>query len=107
LRGKRRGSKERPASKITQPVARTAVLSAQFEADLAYWNQTDEAVTERLLQMMEELLADPLAPGIGKPERLRGNLRGYCSRRLTIRDRLIYRITNTTIEFASARFHYE
>jgi toxin YoeB len=107
LRGKRRGSKRRPASKRSQPIARTAVLSAEFEADLAYWNRTDEAVTERLLQMMEELLADPFAPGMGKPERLRGNLRGYCSRRRTSRDRLVYRITNTTIEFVGARFHYE
>ena len=48
--------------------------------------------------------------GIGKPEPLAGNLRGWWSRRITREHRLVYRVTGTVpdqaLEIAMCRFHY-
>jgi toxin YoeB len=44
--------------------------------------------------------------GIGKPELLRGDLAGWWSRRLTYRDRIVYRVEGDRIEVLRLRFHY-
>ena len=49
--------------------------------------------------------------GIGKPEPLSGNLRGFWSRRITREHRFVYRISggdeNRALEIATCRFHYD
>lgn len=48
--------------------------------------------------------------GIGKPEPLRGSLKGWWSRRITQEHRLVYRIKGETdaqaLEIAQCRYHY-
>jgi toxin YoeB len=48
--------------------------------------------------------------GTGKPEPLRGDLAGWWSRRITLEDRLVYRLTGKgeaqQLEIAQCRFHY-
>jgi toxin YoeB len=48
--------------------------------------------------------------GLGKPEPLRGNYKGWWSRRITDEHRLVYRVTGSgaaqAIEIAQCRFHY-
>ena len=44
--------------------------------------------------------------GIGKPEPLRGDLSGFCSRRINDEHRLVYRVQNGMLEIASCRDHY-
>nr|WP_299541957.1 Txe/YoeB family addiction module toxin [Phenylobacterium sp.] len=48
--------------------------------------------------------------GTGKPEPLRGDLQGWRSRRITIEDRLVYRVSGKgaaqQLEIAQCRFHY-
>ncbi len=44
--------------------------------------------------------------GIGKPEKLKGNLSGYWSRRITQEHRLVYKYEDDTLIIASCRFHY-
>lgn len=44
--------------------------------------------------------------GIGKPEPLRGEFSGFWSRRIDETNRLVYRISNGTIEILSCRGHY-
>lgn len=88
------------------PVLRTADLTPQFEADVAYWNRIDPKIAARLSRIVDEVLRSP-STGIGKPELLRGNWQGCWSRRLTEEHRILYRVRKTTVEFISARFHYE
>jgi toxin YoeB len=63
---------------------------------------------ERLNALIRECQRQPFA-GIGKPEPLRGDLKGWWSRRITVEDRLIYRVTgkapNQQLEIAQCRFH--
>ena len=44
--------------------------------------------------------------GIGKPEKLKGNLSGYWSRRITQEHRLVYKYEDEMLTIASCRFHY-
>lgn len=44
--------------------------------------------------------------GIGKPEPLRHDLTGYWNRRITEKDRLIYRIIDGTIYIIGCKGHY-
>ena len=45
--------------------------------------------------------------GIGKPEPLRGELGGLWSRRIDERNRLIYCISDDSLQIFSCRGHYE
>jgi toxin YoeB len=55
--------------------------------------------------MLDEIRRTPYE-GIGKPELLRGDLAGWWSRRLTYRDRIVYRVEGDRIEVLRLRFHY-
>jgi len=37
---------------------------------------------------------------------LKGNLSGYCSRRITDEHRLVYTVRNSSLIIAQCRFHY-
>ena len=62
-----------------------------------------------LRDLIEECLREP-SRGIGKPEPLPGDLQGWWSRRITIEDRLVYRVSGKgaaqQLEIAECRFHY-
>jgi toxin YoeB len=64
----------------------------------------------RINELIKDGLRNPFG-GIGKPEPLRGNLKGWWSRRITQEHRLVYRVRGTgdeqALEIASCRFHYD
>ena len=64
---------------------------------------------ERLNALIRECQREPFK-GIGKPEPLRGALQGWWSRRITLEDRLVYRVTGSgaarQLAIAQCRFHY-
>ena len=69
------------------------------------WAKEDPALFERLTRLITESSRDPFV-GIGKPEPLRNELKGYWSRRLTQEHRLVYKVTDDSIIIASCRYHY-
>ena len=77
--------------------------------DYLYWQENDTAVLRRLNEIIKDAQRSPFA-GLGKPEPLRGELKGWWSRRLTGEDRIVYRVVGTgqaqSLEIAAARFHY-
>ena len=44
--------------------------------------------------------------GIGKPERLKGDLSGYYSRRISDEHRLVYKPEGDTLLIIQCRYHY-
>jgi len=70
---------------------------------------TNRKTALRILDLMEAVLRDPFA-GIGKPEPLKGDFQGWWSRRITDKDRLVYRIegkgSKRRLEIAQCRLHY-
>ena len=74
---------------------------AQFTA----WSAEDRKLFERLARLIGEAARDPFS-GIGKPEPLRHQLKGYWSRRINEEHRLVYRVSDDSITVVSCRDHY-
>jgi len=73
--------------------------------DYLYWQQTDKSVLKRINTLIKDCLREPFS-GIGKPEPLKEELRGYWSRRITDEHRLVYTVQDDKIVIAQCRFHY-
>jgi toxin YoeB len=74
--------------------------------DYLWWQETDRKILARVNEVIRDTLRDPVN-GIGKPEPLKGNLKGWWSRRITQEHRLVYRYEKETLIIMQCRFHYE
>jgi len=84
---------------------RLLVFDRDFLEDLAFWVSTDRKVALKILELVESILLDPFV-GLGKPEPLRNLGIGVWSRRITQEHRLVYKVEDTRLLFAQARYHY-
>jgi toxin YoeB len=77
--------------------------------DYLHWQQSDPKVLKRVNEMIKECGRTP-HKGTGKPEPLKGDFKGWWSRRITEKDRLVYRVeakgADRTLQIAQCRFHY-
>lgn len=74
-------------------------------ADFADWAKRDKKVYRKIITLIGDTLRQPFE-GLGKPEPLKHELKGYWSRRITDEHRLVYKVTDTEIIIISCRFHY-
>jgi toxin YoeB len=74
--------------------------------DYLYWQANDRKVLARLNEVIRDALRNPFS-GIGKPEPLRGNLKGWWSRRIAQEHRLVYRVEEGILVIMQCRFHYD
>ena len=74
--------------------------------DLAWWVEKDRKKALRILRMIHEIHGDPF-PGIGKPEPLKHQLAGCCSRRIDQEHRLVYQVQESKIRILACRYHYD
>ncbi len=85
------------------------VFSDQAWEDYQYWVENSPATLKRLNELLRECRRAPFH-GKGKPEALKGDLKGWWSRRITKEDRLVYRAEGNgedqRLEIAQCRFHY-
>ncbi len=84
---------------------RVAVFQPEFLQDLRFWVKGERSVAIRVLDLVEAVVRDPFQ-GPGKPEPLKHVLAGCWSRRITQEHRLVYRVSDDTIDFLQARYHY-
>jgi len=74
-----------------------------------YWQGQDPDVVDKINALIKDAMRSSFV-GIGKPEPLKNELKGWWSRRITQEHRLVYRVTGApndqTLEIASCRFHY-
>jgi len=73
--------------------------------DYLYWVENDKKQLKRINDLIKEIDRTPFE-GIGKPEALKQNFKGYWSRRIDQEHRLIYKIVDDQIVFIAFRFHY-
>jgi toxin YoeB len=77
--------------------------------DYQYWADTDRKILKRINSLLKECQRHPFE-GTGKPEPLKGDFKGWWSRRITSEDRLVYRVQgqgdDQRLEIAQCRFHY-
>ena len=85
------------------------VFADQAWDDYLHWQAADANTLERVNGLIKECLRSPFT-GTGKPEPLRGELQGWWSRRITLEDRLVHRVTGKgsaqQLEIAQCRYHY-
>lgn len=84
-------------------------FSPKAWADYIALLETDVKALRKLNRLIEECKRDPFR-GLGKPEPLKENLKGWWSRRLSEEHRLVYRVVGAgeeqLLEIAQCRFHY-
>ena len=61
--------------------------------DFLYWSKNDLKLLKKIIELLDSISNDAFN-GIGKPEALKGDLRGYWSRRINDEHRLVYTIKN-------------
>ncbi len=69
------------------------------------WASTDPVLFERLTRLIGEAARNPFE-GIGKPEPLKHQLKGYWSRRISAEHRLVYKATPDALIIVSCCYHY-
>ncbi len=75
------------------------------QEDLFFWVSNDIKIVKRILDLIENIQQSPYT-GIGKPEPLKHQLKGFWSRRITEEHRLVYKVSEEMLIIASCRYHY-
>lgn len=73
--------------------------------DFEYWLKQDKKTLKRILQLLKDIERNQYE-GIGKPERLSGDLSVYWSRRIDECNRIVYRIEHDIIKIVQCGSHY-
>ena len=79
--------------------------------DLEYWIDNDPDTVTRIKDLIKSIRQDPFR-GLGKPEPLRYDLKGYWSRRITSEHRIVYKVSGTKgvdqkCVILQCRYHYD
>ncbi len=69
------------------------------------WVERDRKTAMRIGDLNRDILRDPFE-GLGKPEALKHQFKGYWSRRINRQHRLIYRVNDHSILIISCYSHY-
>ncbi|MGV8905520.1 MAG: Txe/YoeB family addiction module toxin [Acetobacterium sp.] len=70
------------------------------------WQKEDKKITKKINELIKDIDRNGY-DGMGKPEPLRHDLTGYWSRRISDKDRLVYRIEDETIYIIGCKGHYD
>ena len=73
--------------------------------DYLYWARSDVRMRDKINSLIDDIQRHPFT-GLGKPEPLKRNLRGFWSRRINREHRLVYRVEAGVLQIAQCRFHY-
>jgi toxin YoeB len=79
--------------------------------DFQYWIENDPETVLRINELLKAIRQNPFQ-GIGKPEPLKYDLKGWWSRRITGEHRLVYKVSGTKGDdqkcvIIQCRFHYD
>ena len=79
--------------------------------DFQYWLEHVHEIVLKIKDLVNDIKRNPIQ-GLGKPEPLRYNLKGYWSRRITGEHRLVYKIDGTKGQnqkcyILQCRYHYD
>ncbi|HEY5556416.1 Txe/YoeB family addiction module toxin [Acetobacterium sp.] len=82
------------------------IFSAFAWEEYLQWQKEDKKITKKINELIKDIDRNGHS-GIGKPEPLRHDLTGYWSRRISDKDRLVYRIDDETIYIIGCKGHYD
>ncbi|MDN5858282.1 MAG: Txe/YoeB family addiction module toxin [Pseudonocardia sp.] len=81
------------------------LFSSQAWEDYLWWQSQDRKILKRINLLISDITRNG-NDGIGKPEPLRHEYRGYWSRRITDEHRLVCALGDDEIRIAACRYHY-
>ena len=73
--------------------------------DYLYWQENDKKTLRRINELIKASHREPFN-GIGDPEPLKHNWKGYWSRRINREHRLIYKVQGDELWIMQCRYHY-
>ena len=85
---------------------RKVIFSPSALSDLKLFRSGNQKLVFKILEVITDIQSEPFK-GIGKPEPLKGNYKGFWSRRIDDEHRLVYRVTDDFIEIHSCYGHYD
>jgi toxin YoeB len=68
------------------------------------WGRLDKKIHQKIVDLILDILRQPYT-GLGKPERLKYELHGYWSRRISEEHRLVYKIAGERVIIISCKYH--
>lgn len=79
--------------------------------DFCYWVEYDPEIARKIKDLIREIRNNPFK-GMGKPEPLKHDLKGFWSRRITGEHRLVYQVSgkksiDQKVSIIQCRFHYD
>ncbi len=74
--------------------------------DLGWWLQNEPKVVKKIYMLLENCTRSPFE-GLGQPELLKTDYKGYWSRRINLEHRLIYKVEKNRIVVFSLYGHYQ
>lgn len=69
--------------------------------------KNNKILHKNLCRLIKEMLRDDPATGTGKPEPLKHNLSGFWSRRLSEKDRVVYKFDDQYVYIFAIGGHYD
>lgn len=69
------------------------------------WTEQDRKTVRKIFQLISDIDRTPYI-GYGKPEPLCGNLSGFWSRRIDLKNRLVYKIEENAVYIIECGTHY-
>ena len=87
-------------------MSRKIIFTQMAWEEYLSWQSEDKKTLKRINQLLQDIMRNG-NQGIGKPERLRGDLSEYWSRRIDEKNRIVYRILTESIEVVQSKTHYE
>lgn len=86
---------------------RSRVFEGNTWAAYELLRQKDKIMHKALCNILKEMLRGEPGSGLGKPEKLKHKLKGLWSRRLSQKDRLIYKFDDNAIYIFAIGGHYD
>jgi toxin YoeB len=86
---------------------RSLVFEGKTWEVYAALREKDKKLHKALCKLLKEMLKNDPSKGMGKPEQLRHNLSGLWSKRISQKDRLIYKFDEKSIYIFAIGGHYE
>ena len=75
--------------------------------DYIYWQGQDRKTLKKINDLIKSIERYGESKGLGKPEALKGNRRGFYSREIDEKNRLVYRVIDGEIEIVACKEHYD
>ncbi len=73
--------------------------------DYLFWQENDKKILRRINELIKATQRAPF-DGIGDPEPLKHNWKGYWSRRINREHRLLYKVQSDELWIVQCRYHY-